>query len=88
VGTEDYFEVYGPIEVILWLAVLERPGPLLTCITCRSATVWRHPRYGGVHPRCVPRAMAAMEDDTGGDALVCKPGAVRRRGAYSRRGKV
>jgi hypothetical protein len=88
VGVESFHEVVGPIETILWLAVLEHAGSLSRCIACQSSTVWRHPRHGGVHPQCVPRAMAAMADDTGGDALVVKPGAPRRRGAYSRRGAV
>lgn len=77
-------DVTGSLEVIGWLAVLEAPGPLFGCGVCQSSTVWRHPVYGGVHPRCVPRAMVAVHGDgCGGEVRVPS---VRRRGAYARHG--
>jgi hypothetical protein len=80
-------DVVGPIETLLWLAVLVDDGPLHRCIVCSRMTVWRHPERGGVHPRCIPAAMAAL-DDGGGEPVAVNPSPTRSRGAYSRRGKV
>lgn len=71
-------EIRGPVEVVLWLAALEA-GPLVGCIVCRSSTIWRHPRHGGVHPQCVPVAMRALDGDDRRPAM-----SVRRPGAYGR----
>ena len=80
-------DVVGPIETLLWLAVLVDDGPLHRCIVCGHSTVWRHPAHGGVHPRCVPAAMAAL-DDGGAEPVIPNQSPSRSRGAYSRRGKV
>lgn len=75
--------ITGPLEAILWLAVLDRPGPLGGCIACRFSSVWHHRIHGWVHPRCVPRAIAMMSADDGGDVRVASS---QRRGAYARHG--
>ena len=76
----------GPIEVALWLAVLQRPGPLFGCLACRTSTVWWHPTHGGVHPRCIPRAMVLVAgDDEGGTPRRSRS---RLSGAYARHGSV
>lgn len=78
-------DVTGPIEVLLWLAVLEDPGPLGTCVVCSRMSVWRHPTHGYVHLPCIPRAMEIFE----GDGVPVAPmarSAGRRRGAYGRHG--
>lgn len=80
-------DVTGPIEVVLWLAVLEDPGPLGACIACRRMSVWRHPEHGYVHIACIPRVMESLSADEGAEAPVARS-ATRRRGAYSRRGAV
>lgn len=78
----DRVDVTGPIEIILWLAVLvESPG---VCIVCRHLSGWRHPVHGPVHLDCIARAMSACEDD--GPPPVAPAVVAGRRGAYSRRG--
>jgi len=76
--------VSGSLEVLLWLAVLER-GSLYGCISCRSSTVWRHPVYGGVHPWCVESAMRRIGDLDGEPTVAAAPRVAGRRGAFSRR---
>jgi hypothetical protein len=76
-------DVTGPIEVLLWLAVLEDPGPLGRCIVCDRMSVWRHPVHGYVHLPCIPRAMEVYEG--GAVEVPVARASGRRRGAYGRK---
>ncbi|WP_297701627.1 hypothetical protein [Mycobacterium sp.] len=80
-------DVTGPIEVLLWLAVLEDPGPVGVCVVCRHLSVWRHPVHGYVHIPCIPRAMEIYEGE-GAPEVPAARAAGRRRGAYGRRPSV
>lgn len=75
--------ITGPLEALLLLAVLDRPGPLGGCVVCRFSSVWAHPQHGYVHPRCTPRLLVMLSADTGGQA---RTASLRRRGAYARHG--
>jgi hypothetical protein len=80
-------EISGPIESILWLAVLVDDGPMGVCISCAHLSSWRHPVYGPVHPQCIGRVVTRF-DAQGPVSSEPAPvrSASRRRGAYSRRG--
>jgi hypothetical protein len=80
-GPDEVIE--GPIETVLLLARLERGGAG-PCVVCQHLSVWRHPSYGPLHPRCCPRALVALEVGPESDAPARER--VRgRRGAYDRR---
>lgn len=77
-------DVTGPIEVLLWLAVLEDPGPTGACIVCGHLSVWSHPVHGYVHLPCIPRAMEIYEGDGSPEVPAVRVSG-RRRGAYGRK---
>jgi hypothetical protein len=82
-GPDEVIE--GPIETVLLLARLEQGGAG-PCVVCQHLSVWRHPQYGSLHPRCCPRALVALEIDGGASESSAPRERVRgRRGAYDRR---
>lgn len=80
--------ISGPLETVFWLAALEYPGGLHRCIVCGHSTAARHPRHGGVHPRCCPAALRIFGDGLEEAPVVVPRSPTRSRGAYSRRGMV